>query len=131
VLFTGDHVLDGTTTVISPQRGGDMAEYLKSLDRLRKLRRIARICPAHGDVIEEPAARLDEYMKHRRLRERQILKALGEGPTKISDIVARLYTDTPEGLLEMAGRQVHAHLIKLKNEGKVVGTGARSPWKLA
>src|SRR6476619_2421678 len=114
VLFTGDHVLDGTTTVIRPQRGGDMAEYLKSLDRLRKIRRLARICPAHGDVIEEPAARLDEYMKHRRLRERQIVKALGEGPTKISDIVARLYTDTPEGLLDMAGRQVHAHLLKLK-----------------
>jgi glyoxylase-like metal-dependent hydrolase (beta-lactamase superfamily II) len=131
VLFTGDHVLDGTTTVISPQRGGDMAEYFASLDRLRKLRRIARICPAHGDVIEDPQARLDEYMKHRRLRERQILKLLGEGPTKVSDIVARLYTDTPEGLLDMAGRQVHAHLIKLKSEGKVVGTGARSTWKLA
>ena len=57
VLFTGDHVLDGTTTVISPQRGGDMAEYLKSLERLRKIRRLARIRPAHGDVIEEPQAR--------------------------------------------------------------------------
>ena len=131
VLFSGDHVLDGTTTVISPERGGDMAEYLKSLDRLRKIRRLARICPAHGDVIEDPAVRLDEYMKHRRLRERQIVKALGEGPTKISDIVTRLYTDTPEGLLDMAGRQVHAHLLKLKAEGKVVGTGARSAWKLA
>ena len=131
VLFTGDHVLDGTTTVISPQRGGDMAEYLKSLERIRKIRRLARICPAHGDVIEDPAARLDEYVKHRRMRERQIVKALGEGPTKISDIVARLYTDTPDGLLDMAGRQVYAHLLKLKAEGKVVGTGARSAWKLA
>jgi glyoxylase-like metal-dependent hydrolase (beta-lactamase superfamily II) len=131
VLFTGDHVLDGTTTVISPQRGGDMAEYLKSLERIRKIRRLARICPAHGDVIEDPAARIDEYVKHRRMRERQIVKALGEGPTKISDIVARLYTDTPEGLLDMAGRQVYAHLLKLKAEGKVVGTGARSAWKLA
>jgi glyoxylase-like metal-dependent hydrolase (beta-lactamase superfamily II) len=131
VLFTGDHVLDGTTTVISPQRGGDMAEYLKSLERIRKIRRLSRICPAHGDVIEDPAARIDEYVKHRRMRERQIVKALGEGPTKISDIVARLYTDTPEGLLDMAGRQVYAHLLKLKAEGKVVGTGARSAWKLA
>jgi glyoxylase-like metal-dependent hydrolase (beta-lactamase superfamily II) len=131
VLFTGDHVLDGTSTVISPQRGGDMAEYLKSLERIRKIRRLARICPAHGDVIEDPAARIDEYVKHRRMRERQIVKALGEGPTKISDIVARLYTDTPDGLLDMAGRQVYAHLLKLKAEGKVVGTGARSAWKLA
>jgi glyoxylase-like metal-dependent hydrolase (beta-lactamase superfamily II) len=131
VLFTGDHVLDGTTTVISPQRGGDMAEYLQSLERLRKIRRIARICPAHGDVIEDPHERLDEYMKHRRMRERQIVKLLGEGPTKISDIVARLYTETPEGLQEMAGRQVHAHLLKLRADGKVEGTGVRSAWKLA
>lgn len=131
VLFTGDHVLDGTTTVISPERGGDMAEYLTSLERLRKIRRLSRILPAHGDVIEDPHDRLDEYMKHRRTRERQIVKTLGEGPTKISEIVARLYTDTPEGLLEMAGRQVHAHLLKLRADGKVVGTGVRSAWKLA
>jgi glyoxylase-like metal-dependent hydrolase (beta-lactamase superfamily II) len=131
VLFTGDHVLDGTTTVISPQRGGDMADYLTSLERLRKLRRISRICPAHGDVIEDPQARLDEYVKHRRMRERQIVKLLGEGPTKISDIVARLYSETPEGLKEMAGRQVHAHLLKLRAEGTVEGTGVRSAWKLA
>jgi glyoxylase-like metal-dependent hydrolase (beta-lactamase superfamily II) len=131
VLFTGDHVLDGTTTVISPQRGGDMTEYLASLERLRKIRRIARICPAHGDVIEDPHARLDEYVKHRRMRERQIVKALGDGPTKIPDIVVRLYTDTPEGLLDMAARQVHAHLLKLRAEGKVTGTGVRSAWKLA
>ena len=45
--------------------------------------------------------------------------------------VTRLYTDTPEGLLDAAGRQVYAHLLKLKAEGKVVGTGARSTWKLA
>ena len=45
VLFTGDHVLNGTTTVVNPQRGGDMIQYLASLDRLRKLKRVARICP--------------------------------------------------------------------------------------
>jgi glyoxylase-like metal-dependent hydrolase (beta-lactamase superfamily II) len=131
VLFTGDHVLNGTTTVINPERGGDMIEYFASLERLRKIRRLGRICPAHGDVIDEPSARLDEYMKHRRLRERQILKALADGPMKIRDIVTRLYTDTPEGLLDMAGRQVHAHLLKLRTEGKVAGTGVRSVWKLA
>jgi glyoxylase-like metal-dependent hydrolase (beta-lactamase superfamily II) len=131
VLFSGDHVLDGTTTVVNPQRGGDMAEYLASLERLRKIRRLSRICPAHGDVIEEPYVRLEEYVKHRKLRERQIVKALGDGPTKIPDLVARLYTDTPDGLLDMAGHQVHAHLLKLRAEGKVTGTGARSAWKLA
>ncbi|MCU1430712.1 MAG: beta-lactamase protein [Actinomycetia bacterium] len=131
VLFTGDHVLNGTTTVVNPQRGGDMVQYLASLERLRKLRRISRICPGHGDVIEDPKAVLDEYVAHRKMRERQIVKALQAGPAKIPELVERLYIDTPEGLLEMAGRQVHAHLLKLKSEGKVEGTGVRSAWKIA
>src|SRR5215470_16600793 len=53
-LFTGDHVLNGTTTVVNPKRGGDMVQYLASLDRLRKIKRLSRICPAHGDVIDNP-----------------------------------------------------------------------------
>ena len=130
-LFTGDHVLNGTTTVVNPQRGGDMVQYLASLERLRKLKRIARICPGHGDVIDDPAAVLDEYVAHRKMRERQILKLLKEQPRTIKRIVDVLYTDTPEGLIEMAQRQVHAHLLKLKAEGKVQGSGAKSSWKLA
>jgi glyoxylase-like metal-dependent hydrolase (beta-lactamase superfamily II) len=131
VLFTGDHVLNGTTTVVNPQRGGDMVQYLASLERLRKIRRLARICPGHGDVIEDPKAVLEEYVAHRKMRERQIVKALQAGPAKIPELVERLYIDTPEGLLEMAGRQVHAHLLKLKAEGKVEGTNIRSAWKIA
>ena len=131
VLFTGDHVLNGTTTVVNPQRGGDMVQYLASLERLRKLRRIARICPGHGDVIDDPKAVLDEYVAHRKMRERQIVKALQAGPAKINELVERLYVDTPEGLLDMAARQVHAHLLKLKAEGKVDGSGVRSAWKVA
>ena len=128
VLFTGDHVLNGTTTVVNPQRGGDMVQYMTSLERLRKLRRIARICPAHGDVIEDPKAVLDEYVAHRKMRERQILKLLKAKPATIPKIVSTLYTDTPEGLIEMAQRQVHAHLLKLKAEGKVSGSGVRTSW---
>lgn len=131
VLFSGDHVLQGTTTVVVPDRGGDMKAYLASLERLRKLRRIARICPGHGDVVEEPKALLDEYVAHRKMRERQILKALGVGPAKIPDLVARIYVDTPEGLHGLAQKQVHAHLLKLKAEGKVVGTSVKAAWKRA
>jgi glyoxylase-like metal-dependent hydrolase (beta-lactamase superfamily II) len=130
-LFTGDHVLNGTTTVVNPQRGGDMTQYLASLERLRKLKRLARICPAHGDVIDEPVAALTEYVAHRKMRERQILKVLKEQPRTIKRIVETLYTDIPEGLIEMAQRQVHAHLLKLKAEGKVQGSGAKATWKLA
>lgn len=130
VLFSGDHILNGTTTVVSPQRGGDMIDYMKSLERLRKLR-LTRICPGHGDVIDEPRAKIDEYVAHRKMRERQILKELKSGPSRISGIVARLYTDTPDELQEMAHRQVHAHLLKLRAEGKVEGGSFKSAWKLA
>jgi glyoxylase-like metal-dependent hydrolase (beta-lactamase superfamily II) len=130
LLFTGDHVLNGTTTVVNPQRGGDMIEYLASTERLRKLKRIARIAPGHGAVIEDPKAHLDEYVAHRKMRERQIVKCLKREPMKITDIVAELYVDTPEGLIEMAQRQVHAHLLKLKAEGKVRGTSVKGAWTL-
>jgi glyoxylase-like metal-dependent hydrolase (beta-lactamase superfamily II) len=127
-LFTGDHVLNGTTTVVNPQRGGDMTQYLASLDRLRKIKRVARICPGHGDVIEDPTAVLDEYVAHRKMRERQILKLVKAKPVTIPKIVKTLYTDTPEGLIEMAQHQVHAHLLKLKSEGKVSGSGVKTSW---
>jgi len=131
VLFTGDHVLNGTTTVVNPQRGGDMIKYLASLERLRKLKRVARICPGHGDVIDDPSVVLDEYVAHRKLRERQILKLLKEQPRTISKIVSTLYTDTPDGLIDMARRQVQAHLLKLKAEGKVEGSSFKGSWKIA
>jgi glyoxylase-like metal-dependent hydrolase (beta-lactamase superfamily II) len=130
VLFTGDTVLDGTTSVISPSRGGDMVKYLASLERLRKLR-TSRICPGHGDVIEEPRARIDEYLAHRAERERQILDVLESGPAKIPDIVARLYVETPATLHEQACAMVQAHLVKLRGEGRVVGRDLKSAWKLA
>jgi glyoxylase-like metal-dependent hydrolase (beta-lactamase superfamily II) len=132
VLFTGDTVLDGMWSVVNPGRGGDMAVYLQTLERLKKLR-LSRICPGHGDVIEEPKARLEEYIAHRKQREQQVLKLVKKGPAKISDIVATLYgdTDLPEQLVEAAGWQVHAHLLKLKADGKVVGTSAKSAWKAA
>jgi len=131
-LFTGDLVLEGMWSVVNPGRGGDMAVYLKTLDRLKKLR-LSRICPGHGDVIEEPKARIEEYVAHRRQREQQVLKLLKKGPAKVSDIVASLYgdTDLPEQLVEAASWQIHAHLLKLKADGKVTGTSAKSAWKLA
>jgi glyoxylase-like metal-dependent hydrolase (beta-lactamase superfamily II) len=129
VLFTGDTVLSGTTAVINPP-DGDMAAYLQSLERLRK-RRLTRLCPGHGDVMEEPKAILAEYVAHRVERENQILEALRDGPTKITDLVARIYVDTPEALHDMAGRSVLAHLQKLKAEGRVSGRDANSAWKVA
>lgn len=127
-LFTGDHVLNGTTTVVNPQRGGDMVQYLASLERLRKIKRVSRICPGHGELMEDAPAVLEEYIAHRKARERQIMRLLTKGPAKIPDIVGSLYTETPEGLIDMAGHQVHAHLVKLKSEGKVTGSSVKSAW---
>jgi len=129
VLFTGDHVLSGMTSVIAPP-DGNMAEYLASLERLRK-RRLSRLCPGHGDVIEEPKPALAEYVEHRMERENQILGALRERPSKIPDLVARIYAEVPEALHPAAAWSVHAHLIKLKAEGKVSGRDTNSAWKVA
>ena len=131
VLFTGDNVLDGMFSVINPARGGDMAVYLDTLTRLEKLR-LSRLCPGHGDVIDEPRPRIQEYVAHRLDRERQVLKVLKAGPVRIADIVETLYGDqelVPK-LVEAAGWQVHAHLVKLKADGKVTGTSVKSTWQL-
>ncbi len=135
-LLSGDHVLDGTTTVVSPSRGGDMGAYLTSLRRLRRLRSTQRILPAHGDVISDPHAKLTDYIEHRRLRERQILRLLRREPLTPAQLVAAIYTDTPDGrpgglpdgLVEMARRQVHAHLLKLRGDGHVSGRSIDARW---
>src|SRR5206468_2837495 len=106
------------------------AVYLESCRRLRSLRRLTRICPAHGDVIDEPYAKLDEYLAHRAEREKQIVLLLRSGPQRVKDIVGALYRETPEELQEMAGRQVHAHLLKLRADGRVDGSSVRGRWSL-
>jgi glyoxylase-like metal-dependent hydrolase (beta-lactamase superfamily II) len=110
-----------------------MTKYLESLARLRKLR-LRGIAPGHGDVIDESRARIDEYVAHRKQREQQVLRYLKKHESaKVKDIVAALYGDTalaPE-LVEAAGWQVHAHLLKLRAEGKVTGSSAKSAWTAA
>ena len=128
MLFTGDTILGGMFSVVSPSTGGDMAQYMATLERLRKIRRLRAIAPGHGEVIDEPRAKLDEYLKHRRDRERQVLALVRRGPTRVQDIVGTLYVDTPEKLLPVAAKQVYAHLKKLRAEGKVTGRDQRSRW---
>lgn len=130
LLFTGDMILGGSYSVVSPAGGGDMAAYLASLKRLRRLR-LSRLAPGHGDVIDDPRARIDDYVRHREERERQIVGVLDDGPARIPEIVERIYTDTPAALLGVAGMQVLAHLVKLRAEGRAVGRDQRSIWKAA
>jgi len=115
-LFSGDNVLGVGTTVI-PTEGGDLGDYLASLERLLALRP-GRIYPAHGPCIEDGPAKLREYLAHRRLREEQILAGLAAGPARVAELVERIYTDVPRVLHPAAGHSVAAHLLKLEREGR-------------
>jgi glyoxylase-like metal-dependent hydrolase (beta-lactamase superfamily II) len=117
VVLTGDHVLGrGSTVVLHPD--GDMADYLASLQRLRALGATS-LYPGHGPVIEHPPTVIDEYLAHRRERERQVLAALSAAPQPPAAIVARLYADVDARLHAAAERSVRAHLAKLEREGRV------------
>lgn len=120
-LFTGDHVMGWSTTVISPP-DGDMADYMASLDRLS--RREDRIYyPAHGDPVDRPQRLVRGLAGHRRQREGQILRLLGEGPQTISGFVERMYVGLDPRLNGAAGRSVLAHLIDLQERGVVAAEG--------
>ena len=130
-LFTGDLILGGSTTVI-PDEDGDLAQYLDSLRRVQALG-ARRIYPAHGPVIEDAPGKIQEYLDHRMLRERQILEALGAGARTIPDMVRVIYAEVPAALHGHAAMSVHSHLKKLRQEARVseqTADGAPSRWTL-
>ena len=128
-LFTGDHVMGWSTTVVSPP-DGDMAAYMASLEKLR-LRDDRLYYPTHGAPISEPQAYVGQLLLHRRERENQVLACLGAGCDSIDAMVRKLYANVDPGLHKAAGRSVLAHLQKLIGEGRVAVVGAsaadRSP----
>ena len=122
LLFTGDIVLGRGTSVVDPPEG-DMAAYVASLQRLRRLG-ARSIYPGHGPVVFDATSKLDEYLAHRALRERQILGALASGPRTAEEIVPEVYRDeVPEEMHAAASRSVLAHLLKLERERRVTRTG--------
>jgi glyoxylase-like metal-dependent hydrolase (beta-lactamase superfamily II) len=122
-LFTGDLIL-GTGTVLIPLDGGDMADYLDSLERLLS-RDLSHIYPGHGPVIPDARAKIEEYLAHRRMREAQVLEAVQRGIGDPWKIVREIYTDVPEILHPAAKQSVIQHLRKLVVEGKVAARGER------
>lgn len=122
-IFAGDVVAGFGTVVV-----GNLGDYMRTLERLRALNPV-RIYPAHGPVIEDGAAKLDEYLQHRRDRERQVLEALGAGLCTIPTMVAHIYADVPEALHVVAQHSVRAHLDKLADDGKVRRLGEEE-WEL-
>jgi len=120
-LFTGDHVMGWSTTVVVPP-DGDMAAYMASLDRLRQ--RDDRIYyPAHGAPVTNPQQYVRHLMGHRMHRERQILKLIAEQPTDIPGIVANAYPGLDPRLTAAAGGSVLAHLLDLERRGLVERLG--------
>jgi len=116
LLFSGDHIMSGSTVVIAPP-DGDMAAYLKALEELRQWR-LEAIAPGHGPWIDDPWAKVDEYVTHRQAREAAITAALqAAGSAKVEDIVAAVYVDVPEALHPIARFSVWAHLRKLADDG--------------
>jgi glyoxylase-like metal-dependent hydrolase (beta-lactamase superfamily II) len=117
-VFTGDHVMGWSTTVVAPP-DGDMADYLASLERLHA--RDDRIYyPAHGPAVENPRQLVRGMIGHRRQRERQILKLLGQRAQAIPELVPAMYKGVDERLWPAAGQSVKAHLIDLERRGLVI-----------
>jgi len=118
-LYCGDLARRGGTIVVPASKGGNLAEYLGSLRRVRDLAP-ARLLPGHGPVIEDVAELIDEYLKHRAEREQQVLEALASGSETVDSLVDRIYTGLHPSVVPAAADSVLAHLIKLRDEGRVV-----------
>ncbi|PKB14727.1 glyoxylase-like metal-dependent hydrolase (beta-lactamase superfamily II) [Novosphingobium kunmingense] len=120
-LFTGDHVMAWSTSVVSPP-DGDMSAYMKSLQKLHD--RDDRVYyPAHGPAVDKPRQLVRGMLGHRRQREAQILRLLGERPQAITDMVPAMYKGLDPRLTGAAGRSVLAHLVDLRHQGRVASEG--------
>jgi len=125
-LFTGDHVMGWSTSVIAPP-DGDMSDYLASLEKLSA--RDDRIFyPTHGSPIADPKRWLDQLLAHRRMREGQVLSVLASGSQTIAMLVERLYPDLEPALRAAAAQQLMAHLKHLQARGEVAPQAER--WRL-
>jgi glyoxylase-like metal-dependent hydrolase (beta-lactamase superfamily II) len=113
LLFTGDHIMGGSSVVIE-----DAAQYLESLYLVRDLG-LARLEPGHGDAMDDASAVINDYIDHRLEREREILAAVAGGASSIGDIVDVVYAGVPAGLRDAATHQVTAQISKLFEDGAV------------
>jgi glyoxylase-like metal-dependent hydrolase (beta-lactamase superfamily II) len=119
MLFTGDHVMQGSTVVIAPP-DGNMRAYLQSLQRLRTLE-INTLAPGHGYLIHTPHAEAERLVEHRLARESKVRQALLEagGSATLTALLPHVYNDVPPALHPIAARSLQAHLEKLVEDGEV------------
>ena len=126
--FTGDLVVQGGSVMIHATRGGSLARYLQSLERVLALSP-ARLFPAHGPDVTDPQGLLRSYLHHRRMREAQVVGALRSGAETVQAIVDSIYDGLTPALVPAAAENVRAHLEKLRTEGRAVERGGR--WRIA
>lgn len=124
ILFSADHVMAWSTTIVAPPDGA-MADYIASLDRLLE-RDDERYLPGHGGPVARPAAFLRALKAHRGMRERAVLERLRAGDRTIAEMVAAIYRDTDPRLHGAAGLSVLAHLEDLAARGRVATEGEPS-----
>jgi glyoxylase-like metal-dependent hydrolase (beta-lactamase superfamily II) len=122
-LFTGDHVMGWSTSVIAPP-DGNMGDYMRSLEKLIR-RDDAILYPTHGSPVANPGALLRAYLSHRRMREAQIAGCLAPDGSTIDAIVTRLYAGLAPALVPAARLTVKAHLEHMIEEGRVARDGER------
>lgn len=127
VLFTGDHIMQGSTVVIAPP-DGDMSAYMASLNRLLDMP-IRALAPGHGHWIDRPEAEIRGLIAHRERRERKVIDAMGTlGPATLEAILPHVYDDVAPQLHPVAALSLEAHLSKLENEGRARRRSGR--WRL-
>ena len=115
--LTGDSVLGQGSVFISPDPGA-MAGYIEGLSRLRR-RELDVLCPGHGPIVRDPAAKLDEYRAHRLDRERRLVAALAAGKRGVYELLDEVWDDAPAELRPAAAITLVAHLDKLADEGRL------------
>lgn len=118
LLFSGDHLINGSTVVIIPP-SGSMADYLRSLEKLAQ-QDIAVIAPGHGDLIENAQAVIQFTIHHRLAREAKVLAKLHATAQSLEQLTPQVYDDVNPALHPVARHSLHAHLIKLRDEGKAM-----------
>ena len=128
LLFTGDHVMQGSTVVISPP-DGDMKLYLASLERLLSPD-VTAFAPGHGRIIEKPHDEVRRLIAHRLKREQKVIDALGRrNPGTLDELLPLVYDDVPERIHPVARRSLHAHLLKLQDDKRIEEDGGE--WRIA
>lgn len=125
VGFTGDAVLGEGSVFLTPDPGA-LAGYLNALAELRQ-RALELLCPGHGPLIEDPEAKLEAYISHRREREQRLLAALGVGARTVEEMLDAAWSDVPAALRPAAAITLAAHLDKLEEEGRLPPGVERPP----